>query len=151
MAEAAPLVRAPLVGEAVDLRALRLADHPAGDGHTVELVRGGENSLPVHDHLGGQRHLVALVGVEQVEVDLLDAAEGDEVSLTATLLVDGDTVLATPDQLSGVTVTGRVVGEAKGPKINGFTYKRRTNNRRRYGHRQRYTVVEITKIAQKNK
>jgi large subunit ribosomal protein L21 len=84
---------------------------------------------------------------EQVEVDLLDAAEGDEVSLTATLLVDGDTVLATPDELSGVTVTGRVVGAAKGPKINGFTYKRRTRQRRRYGHRQRYTVVEITKIA----
>ena len=36
---------------------------------------------------------------------------------------------------------------AKGPKINGFTYKKRTNQRRRYGHRQRYTVVEITKIA----
>jgi large subunit ribosomal protein L21 len=84
---------------------------------------------------------------EQVEVDLLDAAEGDEVSLTATLLVDGDTVLATPVELSGVTVTGRVVGAAKGPKINGFTYKRRTRQRRRYGHRQRYTVVEITKIA----
>ncbi len=84
---------------------------------------------------------------EQVEVDLLDATEGDEVTLTATLLVDGDTVLATPDELSGVTVTGRVVGEAKGPKINGFTYKRRTNQRRRYGHRQRYTVVEITRIA----
>ena len=45
---------------------------------------------------------------EQVEVDLLDAAEGDEVTLTATLLVDGDTVLATPDELSGVTVSGRV-------------------------------------------
>jgi large subunit ribosomal protein L21 len=84
---------------------------------------------------------------EQVEVDLLDAAEGDEVSLTATLLVDGDTVLATPDELSGITVTGRVVGVAKGPKINGFTYKRRTRQRRRYGHRQRYTVVEITKIT----
>jgi large subunit ribosomal protein L21 len=86
---------------------------------------------------------------EQVAVDLLDAAEGDEVSLTATLLVDGDTVLATPDELRGVTVSGRVVGETKGPKIDGFTYKRRTNNRRRYGHRQRYTVVEITKIATK--
>ncbi|HEX6657877.1 MAG TPA: 50S ribosomal protein L21 [Ilumatobacter sp.] len=84
---------------------------------------------------------------EQVEVDLLDAAEGDEVALTPKLLVDGETVLATPDELAGVTVTGRVVGTAKGPKINGFTYKRRTNQRRRYGHRQRYTVVEITKIA----
>jgi large subunit ribosomal protein L21 len=84
---------------------------------------------------------------EQVEVDLLDAAEGDEVALTPKLLVDGETVLATPDELAGVTVTGRVVGTAKGPKINGFTYKRRTNQRRRFGHRQRYTVVEITKIS----
>ena len=84
---------------------------------------------------------------EQVEVDLLDVVEGDEVALTPKLLVDGDTVLATPDELAGVTVTGRVVGTAKGPKINGFTYKRRTNQRRRFGHRQRYTVVEITKIS----
>jgi large subunit ribosomal protein L21 len=84
---------------------------------------------------------------EQIEVDLLDAREGDEVALTPKLLVDGETVLATPDELAGVTVTGRVVGTAKGPKINGFTYKRRTNQRRRFGHRQRYTVVEITKIS----
>ncbi len=84
---------------------------------------------------------------EQIEVDLFDAAEGDEVALTPKLLVDGETVLATPDELAGVTVTGRVVGTAKGPKINGFTYKKRTNQRRRFGHRQRYTVVEITKIS----
>ncbi|MDJ0771569.1 MAG: bL21 family ribosomal protein [Ilumatobacter sp.] len=31
--------------------------------------------------------------------------------------------------------------------MNGFTYKRRTNQRRRYGHRQNYTVVEITSIT----
>jgi large subunit ribosomal protein L21 len=86
---------------------------------------------------------------EQVQVDLLDAADGDEVTLPARLVVDGDQVLATPEQLAGVSVTGRVVGVAKGPKINGFTYKRRTNQRRRYGHRQRYTVVEITKISAK--
>jgi large subunit ribosomal protein L21 len=84
---------------------------------------------------------------EQVEIDLRDAEDGDEISLPVKLLVDGDRVLATPDELAGVTVTGKVVGLAKGPKINGFTYKRRTNQRRRYGHRQRYTVVEITKIT----
>ena len=96
---------------------------------------------------GGKQEKVA--EGQQVQVELLDAEEGAEVTLTAVLVVDGDTVLATPDQLDGVTVTGKVVGEAKGPKINGFTYKRRTNQRRRYGHRQRYTVVEITKIATK--
>jgi len=40
-----------------------------------------------------------------------------------------------------------VVGRSKGPKINGFTYKRRTNQRRRYGHRQHYSTVEITGIS----
>jgi large subunit ribosomal protein L21 len=83
---------------------------------------------------------------EQVHVELLDAEQGSEVSLTPVLLVDGDTVLATPAQLSGASVTGRVVGWAQGPKIDGFTYKRRTNQRRRFGHRQKYHVVEITSI-----
>ena len=82
-----------------------------------------------------------------LNVEKLGKAVGDEITLTPVLLVDGDTVLATPGQLSGATVTAQVVGEAKGPKINGFTYKRRTNQRRRFGHRQRYTVVEITKIS----
>jgi len=84
---------------------------------------------------------------QQVEVELLGAEDGAEVSFDTVLLVDGDVVLATPDQLKGVKVTGRVIGETKGPKIDGFTYKRRTNQRRRYGHRQRYTTVEILKIA----
>jgi large subunit ribosomal protein L21 len=56
-------------------------------------------------------------------------------------------VLATPDQLQSASVTAKVVGSALGPKINGFTYKRRTNQRRRYGHRQHYTVLEITSIT----
>jgi large subunit ribosomal protein L21 len=83
---------------------------------------------------------------EQVHVELLDAEQGSEVSLTPVLLVDGDDVLATPAQLKGASVTGTVVGVAQGPKIDGFTYKRRTNQRRRYGHRQKYHVVEITSI-----
>ena len=93
---------------------------------------------------GGKQHRVQ--EGEQVHVELLDAEQGSEVSLTPVLLVDGATVLSTPDQLKGATVTAKVVGWAKGPKINGFTYKRRTNQRRRYGHRQKYHVIEITSI-----
>lgn len=71
---------------------------------------------------------------------------GDEVALVPVLLVDGGTVLATPNQLSGVTVSARVVDESKGPKINGFTYKSKANQRRRFGHRQTYATIEITGI-----
>ena len=87
---------------------------------------------------------------EQVHLELLTAdSDGNDstVELRPILLVDGDTVLATPDQLKGAAVKGRIVGTAKGQKIDGFTYKRRTNQRRRYGHRQQYSVVEITSIT----
>jgi large subunit ribosomal protein L21 len=94
---------------------------------------------------GGKQEKVAQG--QQVQVELLGVGEGQEVSLTPVLVVDGDTVLSTPAELSKVKVTGKVVGQAAGPKIDGFTYKRRTNQRRRYGHRQQYSVVEITKIA----
>ena len=84
---------------------------------------------------------------QQVELELLDGDEGSEISLTPVLLVDGDVVLAGSDALSGASVTAKIVGTTKGPKIDGFTYKRRTNQRRRYGHRQKYTLVEITSIT----
>ena len=84
---------------------------------------------------------------QQVALELLDGDEGSEVSLTPVLVVDGDTVLAGADALSGASVTGKIVGMTKGPKINGFTYKRRTNQRRHWGHRQKYSVVEIISIS----
>jgi ribonuclease E len=84
---------------------------------------------------------------QRVNVELLDAAQGADVTFSPILLVDGDEVRATPEALAGATVTARVVGLAKGPKIQGFTYKRRTNQRRRYGHRQHYTTIEITSIS----
>lgn len=94
---------------------------------------------------GGKQEKVAQG--EQVRVELLDGDEGSEVSLTPVMIVDGDTVLSTPSELSGAKVSGTIVGRVAGPKINGFTYKKRTNNRRRYGHRQKYHMVEITSIT----
>ena len=84
---------------------------------------------------------------QRLDVELLAAQTGEEVAFTPVLVVDDGAVLATPDELAGASVTGRVVGETKGPKIEGFTYKNATTNRRRWGHRQRYSTVEITAIA----
>ena len=72
---------------------------------------------------------------------------GDEVSLRPVMLVDGEDVLATPAQLSGATVTARIVGASKGPKIKGFTYKNKSNQRRHWGHRQHYSTIEIVGIS----
>ena len=86
-----------------------------------------------------------------LHVERLGGAVGDEVELTPVLLVDGETVLATPGELSGATVTARIVGEVKGPKITGFTYKNKTNQRKRWGHRQKYDQIEITGISKGSK
>jgi large subunit ribosomal protein L21 len=83
---------------------------------------------------------------QRIEVEKLGDVDTD-VELRPVLLVDGDTTLATPAQLEGATVSGRIVGEAKGPKIDAFNYKAKANVRKRWGHRQHYAVVEITKIA----
>jgi large subunit ribosomal protein L21 len=82
---------------------------------------------------------------QRLEVERL-GEPGSEVELRPVLLVDGDTVAATPDELAGVRVTARVLDEHRGPKIDGFTYKPKTNQRRRFGHRQQLATIEITGI-----
>ena len=83
---------------------------------------------------------------QQLQVELLGSDEGD-VSFTPVLVVDGDTVKATAGELASATVAAKVVGAAKGPKITGFTYKNKTNSRKRWGHRQHYATIEITGIT----
>jgi len=85
--------------------------------------------------------------VERLKSDGAATGEGTEVELAPVLLVDGDTVLATPQQLTGAKVVAKVVGDSKGPKIHGFTYKSKSNQRRRWGHRQQQSLIEITKIT----
>ena len=91
---------------------------------------------------GGKQYRVA-------EGDRLDVERlsGDEVSLRPVMVVDGEEIIATPDKLGGASVTARVVGAAKGPKIKGFTYKNKSNERKRWGHRQHYSTIEITAIT----
>ena len=97
--------------------------------------------------MAGAEQRVRLRGARSGLAHVLDGDDDGEVELRPVLLVDGDTVLATPGQLGGATVKAKVVGAAKGPKIDGFTYKPKSNNRRRWGHRQKYTTIEITAIS----
>jgi large subunit ribosomal protein L21 len=94
---------------------------------------------------GGKQERVA--EGQQLRVELLGEPEGTEVTFAPVLVVDGDTVLATPDQLAGARVTAQVLGVEQGPKINAMTYKNKSNQRRRWGHRQRYSTIEITAIS----
>ena len=94
---------------------------------------------------GGKQYRVS--EGDRVEVELLGQEPGSEVSFTPLLIVDGDRVVSAPAALSGASVSARVIGEAKGPKIVGFMYKSKARNRRKWGHRQRYSTVEVTGIS----
>jgi large subunit ribosomal protein L21 len=93
---------------------------------------------------GGKQYKVAVGDV--VEVEKLDGAAGSSVSLPALLVVDGSDVTTDVAALAGVTVSGEVVAQVKGPKISILKYKNKTGYKRRMGHRQKLTSVRVTAI-----
>ena len=95
---------------------------------------------------GGRQEKVALDDVLAVD-KLADEEAGSSISLPALLVVDGETVISDPAELSAYQVTAEVVGPAKGPKISMIHYRNKTGYKRRQGHRQKYTQVRITGIA----
>ncbi|MBI2168397.1 MAG: 50S ribosomal protein L21 [Actinobacteria bacterium] len=94
---------------------------------------------------GGKQYQVAKGDVIEVE-RLAASTEGDKHTFSPVLLMNRGKLRATPKELAGTSVSAKTVGEARGPKITGFTYKPKTNNRRRWGHRQHLIRIEITDI-----
>lgn len=94
---------------------------------------------------GGKQHRVEEGA--RLDVELLSGAEGDKVTFAPVLIVDGDNVAATPADLQGASVEATIVGESKGPKIFGLFYQNKSRRKKRWGHRQHYTTVEVTSIA----
>ncbi len=93
---------------------------------------------------GGKQYRVA--EGERLEVERLGDPD-DKVELSAVLIVDGDHVVSASKDLAKVKVKATVVSEAKGPKIVGFKYKSKSNQRKRWGHRQHLSTIEITGIT----
>jgi large subunit ribosomal protein L21 len=93
---------------------------------------------------GGKQYKVAQG--ERLDVERVASDDG-ELRFEPLLLVDGEAVTAGAAALRGAAVTARVGGESAGPKIAGFRYKNKSNQRRHWGHRQHYTTIEITGIT----
>jgi large subunit ribosomal protein L21 len=70
------------------------------------------------------------------------------VTFTPLLLVGDDgTVISDRSALAKAVVTAEVLGEHRGDKVEVFKYKSKSGYRRRQGHRQTYTTLQVTKIA----
>ena len=94
---------------------------------------------------GGKQ--VRVVEGNRYDIEKVPGAEGDEVTFSPVLVVDGEATLATRTDLVGASVAARIVGATKGPKIRGLVYQSKARRRRHWGHRQNYTTIEITSIS----
>ena len=84
---------------------------------------------------------------EVVFFEKLNAEEGKKVTFENVVLVsDNGKVQVGNPYVKGVKVEGKVVAHGKGKKIIVFKMKPKKNYRRKQGHRQPYTKVEITAI-----
>lgn len=84
---------------------------------------------------------------QTLDVALMDAEPGTEVTLDEVLMVGGtDDVKIGAPLVPNASVVAEVVGEARGEKIIVFKYKRKKRYRRRTGHRQDYTRLAIKEI-----
>ena len=94
---------------------------------------------------GGKQYRVSEGDV--IYIEKIDAQVDSTVSFDVLLMgKDGDVKIGTP-VVEGVKVEGKVVGQIRGEKIVVYKYKSKKNYRRKQGHRQPYTKVEITKIG----
>lgn len=84
---------------------------------------------------------------QELDVALLSAAAGDEITFDQVLLIAGnDSLQVGAPTVSGARVRAEVLTEAHGPKVIVFKYKSKARYRRRTGHRQDYTRVAIREI-----
>jgi large subunit ribosomal protein L21 len=94
---------------------------------------------------GGKQYRVQEGDVLMVEK--LDVTEGSKVQFDEVLAISDENGLkvGTP-VVEGATVEANVLGQGKGKKIIVFKFKKKKDYRRKQGHRQPYTKVQITKI-----
>ncbi len=95
---------------------------------------------------GGKQYTVAEGDV--IFVEKLNAEEESTVKFDQVLAVlDGENTKVGTPVVEGAAVEAKVVKNGKGKKLTILRYKAKKNEKKKIGHRQPYTKVEITKIA----
>ena len=93
---------------------------------------------------GGKQYKVAEGDV--IFVEKLGLAEGETVTFDKVLCVNGETLSVGTPYVEGATVVANVLKNGKSKKIDVIKYKSKKNEKKKIGHRQDYTKIQIEKI-----
>lgn len=95
---------------------------------------------------GGKQHKVSEGDV--ISIEKINGSRGDTVSFHEVLMIskDDDIKVGTP-YLEGANVSGEIIEQTKGHKINVFKMKRRKGFKKKTGHRQKLTRMKIMAIS----
>ena len=95
---------------------------------------------------GGKQYRVK--NGDQIAVEKLNAADGQQIVFDKVLVIgDGAEAKVGTPYVDGATVEGKVIESGKGKKVIIFKYKAKKDYRKKQGHRQPYTLVEITAVG----
>jgi large subunit ribosomal protein L21 len=84
---------------------------------------------------------------DTLRVEKLAGGVGDAVTFDQVLLLGGEALKLGKPLVGGAKVEATIVAQGLGPKLVVFKFRRRKNYRRKRGHRQPYTALEITNIV----
>ena len=93
---------------------------------------------------GGKQYKVSEGDV--IFVEKLGVAEGEKVTFDKVLCVNGETLSVGTPYVEGATVVANVLKNGKSKKIDVIKYKAKKNEKKKIGHRQDYTKIQIEKI-----
>ncbi len=93
---------------------------------------------------GGKQYKVTEQDI--IFVEKLDVEEGAEVKFDVVALSNDAGFKAGTPTVAGASVSGTVLKNGKGKKIYVLKYKSKKNEKKKIGHRQPYTKIQITKI-----
>ena len=83
---------------------------------------------------------------ETLRIDKIEGSAGDKVTFDRVLMIGGEKNGIGAPYLANANVEAEIKGQVRDPKIVVFKFKRRKNYKRKRGHKQQATVVEIKKI-----
>jgi large subunit ribosomal protein L21 len=94
---------------------------------------------------GGKQYRVA--AGDKLRVEKLAGNVGESITFGEVLMIGGDTVAIGQPLVKGAKVEAKIIAQDRAKKIIVFKFRRRKNYRRKAGHRQPFTALEITGIS----